>query len=116
MFTSFSGKRLLAVSGLANPDSFQRVLDGLGLPVDHTLVFPNHHWFTERDIERIGDTIAMHQLDAIITTEKDEVRLGLFAERLDVPIYTVAITMQVQPAQEFEEFVLRMAAGENSKN
>jgi hypothetical protein len=43
-----------------------------------------------------------------VTTEKDEVRMGVLAEQ--VPIYAVAITLHVQPDAEFTEFLLSQSA------
>jgi tetraacyldisaccharide 4'-kinase len=100
--------RLLAVSGLANPASFHRLLHGLDIPIIQTLDFPDHHWFSETDFERIRHTLANQHLDAVVTTEKDEVRIDILAEH--VPIYAVAIALHVQPDTEFTEFLLSQSA------
>ena len=102
--------RLLAVSGLANPASFHRVLHGLHISGFQTLDFPDHHWFSEADSEQIRYALVNQQLDALVTTEKDEVRLSKLAERAEVPIYVVAITLHVQPDAEFMEFLLSQSA------
>lgn len=101
--------RLLAVSGLANPASFRRLWHSLNLPIVHTLDFPDHHWFSEADFKRIRSTLANQKLDALMTTEKDEVRMGILAEQIEVPIYAVAMTMHVRPAMEFTEFLLSLS-------
>lgn len=101
------GARVLSVSGLGNPASFQRLLETLGLHVAATLTFPDHHWYTPADIEVICQTFRTQQLEAVITTEKDEAKLLLHAQQLNVPLYTVPITMRVQPEREFTTFLLR---------
>ena len=101
---------MLAVCGLARPASFQRLLHKQNLRIVETLDFPDHHWFSEQDIERIRQIVIKQRLDAIVTTEKDEARLGLFAERLNVPIYAVAMTLRVAPACEFENLLLIRAS------
>jgi len=100
--TDLATHRLLAVSGLANPASFHRLLHSLKLPVLDALDFPDHHWFSEQDIDQIRRNIVSQHFDAVVTTEKDEVRLCTLAEQVGVPIYTVAITLHVDPARQFE--------------
>lgn len=62
-------KEKLLVAGIAKPDLF---FDYLQQQNDERLTFPDHHHFTEADIEKIK-TLAKKNL--IITTEKDFVRL-----------------------------------------
>ena len=60
----------LLVAGIAKPDFF---FDYLKLPNNNVLSFPDHHNFSDDDIEKIKN-IAKNNL--IITTEKDFVRLN----------------------------------------
>ena len=62
-------KEKLLIAGIAKPDFF---FDYLKQPSDETLTFPDHHNFTESDIEKIKTSAKNH---LIITTEKDFVRL-----------------------------------------
>jgi tetraacyldisaccharide 4'-kinase len=64
---------LLAVSGIANPATFFRGLTERYPDADlDTLVFPDHHDFSENDIGTIKTRAGSRN---IITTEKDAVRL-----------------------------------------
>jgi tetraacyldisaccharide 4'-kinase len=64
----------VAYAGIVNPGRFFAMLDRLGGRVAETLVFPDHHPFTEKDADRIMRIGARHQAQ-LATTEKDWVRL-----------------------------------------
>jgi tetraacyldisaccharide 4'-kinase len=70
------GKRVLAVSGIANPRAFHRTLERLGAVVGDRQVFPDHHPFDAEDLRRIGEAAGAARAEWIVTTEKDAVRLG----------------------------------------
>lgn len=59
----------LLLAGIAKPEPFFRYLQS---EKDETLVYPDHHFFTEKDLKEIQSK-ANNKL--IITTEKDYVRL-----------------------------------------
>ena len=65
-----SNQPKLLLAGIANPTSF---FDYLKNKSDITLTFPDHHHFSEKDIENIRQKAKNHR---IITTEKDYVRLA----------------------------------------
>ncbi len=67
------GKNILAFAGLANPDSFFDAIGNLGGKLQGTLRFPDHHSFTEKDMDMIKKQGA--GVDLIVTTEKDAVRI-----------------------------------------
>ena len=46
-----------------------------GYEVVRELSFPDHHWYTTSDLERIGAAVRATGADLIATTEKDAVRL-----------------------------------------
>jgi len=58
--------KLYAATGIGNPERFFSLLKDLGLTFD-SLIFDDHHNFSNRDFEGCGDKI-------IIMTEKDSVR------------------------------------------
>lgn len=99
-------QRLLAVSGLGNPESFHRLLKKCGLHLVHTLDFPDHHWYSEQDAITIRQVLIEHNIDAVITTEKDETKLAQYSHTLGVPCYVMTIRLHIQPEKEFEERLL----------
>jgi tetraacyldisaccharide 4'-kinase len=69
------GKKILAFSGLARPGSFQKTLLSLEAKVAKVEAFPDHHWYVQQDVERLWQEAAELNVDALVTTEKDMVRL-----------------------------------------
>lgn len=73
----------LVVAGIAKPEPFFKYLNAVN---DECMVFPDHHFFTEKDIQQIEEK-AKNKI--IITTEKDYVRLS--NQNLKAPIYYLPI-------------------------
>jgi tetraacyldisaccharide 4'-kinase len=71
-----SGSRAIAVSGIARPQRFFDAVRALGWDVAEQMVFPDHHWFDERDVARVESAAGAAGATAVITTEKDAVRLA----------------------------------------
>lgn len=70
------GKKALAVCGIARPEHFLSTLENLGAMVK-ILSFRDHHHYTKKDLGRI--LCMASNMDMIITTEKDMVKLKTFA-------------------------------------
>lgn len=66
------GKRVFAFAGLADNRQFFESLD---LEVVGKHSFPDHHRYTASDIERIKQEASDAGAEAIITTEKDAVKI-----------------------------------------
>ncbi|EKF17627.1 tetraacyldisaccharide 4'-kinase [Nitratireductor pacificus] len=69
------GRRFLAFAGIGNPGKFFDSLRGAGAAVVETRSFPDHHPFDEEDVRELRRSAEAAEL-ALITTEKDLVRLG----------------------------------------
>jgi len=65
---ALKAQRFTLVTGIANPKPLLEYYHSLGLHFDH-ISFPDHHQFTNDDLKKLN------QLDCIVTTEKDYVRL-----------------------------------------
>lgn len=77
--------KLFAFAGLADNEQFFRAVSAAG-----TMAFPDHHAYTPQDIARIKE--AARGFDAIVTTEKDAVKIG------DSDIIAVAARFRIDPA------------------
>lgn len=64
----------VAFAGIGRPDKFFDTLRLAGYMVAETVTFPDHHPYTEADIDRLNRLAARHNAK-LITTEKDQVRL-----------------------------------------
>lgn len=70
------GRRLLAMSGIGNPQAFETTVRNLGTATVLARRFPDHHAFKPCDLEAADLFVRSEGLDAAITTEKDAMRLG----------------------------------------
>jgi tetraacyldisaccharide 4'-kinase len=84
---------LLAVSGIAKPDAFLRSLQDAGVKVAGHEVFRDHHRYRERDVARVAARMHAAHADALVTTEKDWMKLrrfdwpaGVWLARLDIAL------------------------------
>lgn len=75
-FSSIASKRILAISGIANPSSFLSTLKESGLKAFNSLIFSDHYQYTMTDFERIAEIIKSEGIELIITTEKDAVKFS----------------------------------------
>ncbi len=73
---------VIAFCGIARPEQFFEGLRSAGLRPAECIAFPDHHRYTQRDLDRLRKAARNAGAAAFITTEKDQVRLGKFAAAL----------------------------------
>lgn len=73
--TRLAGMRLLAFAGIGSPASFERTLAELGASVAEVVAFPDHHGYSREELAALWRRAAAAGADALVTTEKDWVRL-----------------------------------------
>lgn len=103
---AYQKHRIMAVSGIGNPQSFTQTLTDIGYNVVHTMPFGDHHSFENDDVVDIWKEVFAHQADAICITEKDAVKLSQLhaIEDLKIPILVLSIGIEfVSGKQEFIE-------------
>lgn len=97
--------RIASLSGIAQPESFEKSLVRLGAELVYSKRFADHHRFTQQEILNVVNRGKKRQAQAIITTQKDAVRLPKI-DRRDLPIYFVRVEIKiVKGARDFNEFV-----------
>jgi tetraacyldisaccharide 4'-kinase len=65
-----------AFCGIGNPDAFRATLKNLGAEVSAFRTFPDHHAYSEADLEELDTWARHHATDGIVlTTQKDLVKL-----------------------------------------
>jgi tetraacyldisaccharide 4'-kinase len=91
-----SDARVFAVAGIARPHRFFADLSAAGWSIAGTLTFRDHHRFDPADLRRIGEAARAAGAEAVVTTEKDGVRLEplLAGERIAV----VPLILTLEPA------------------
>jgi tetraacyldisaccharide 4'-kinase len=102
------GKRVGALSGIAVPESFEVFLEKLGATKIVPFRFLDHHRFTELELRKVKRTIEKEQLDVLVTTEKDAVRIKPDFDP-GLPFYFLRVEINLlSGAENFEEAVRRI--------
>ena len=87
-----------AFCGIARPEQFFAGLESAGLRLALRVAFPDHHRYTARDLDRLVAAARAASATALVTTEKDLVRLsGLtsgFSKSL--PIKTARLRVEIE--------------------
>ncbi|MBC7429097.1 MAG: tetraacyldisaccharide 4'-kinase [Bacteriovorax sp.] len=73
------GKKVICVAGVANPESFFKLLEELGAEVIVTESFTDHHYFKPDEINALL-SYAKSEDALLVTTEKDMVRIKKIVE------------------------------------
>ncbi len=81
----FQPQRVMVVCGIADPQSFLRMLVRLGLPIVAVQTYWDHTWYSDRRLESIRKLADRVQADVIVTTEKDWVRMEGRLPRVWIP-------------------------------
>ncbi len=95
---SLKEKRVLAFSGVANPNSFSSTLGKCGMKIVGEVIFPDHHCYSIKDLSYIEKKAK--GADGIVTTEKDMVKLKQF-DIGHLPIWALHIEMKIREEEEF---------------
>jgi tetraacyldisaccharide 4'-kinase len=85
---------VLAFCGIARPEQFFAGVAGAGVHLAGRRVFPDHHRYTERDLNRLAAQARTAGASMLLTTEKDEVRLASLP--LSFPLATVHLRTQIE--------------------
>jgi len=94
-------KRVLAVAGIARPARFFAAVRERGFDVADEIAFPDHHWFTSKDLESIDRRAASANAHLVITTEKDAIRIGARPGW-----YALPMQVAIEPAAEFAAWLI----------
>jgi tetraacyldisaccharide 4'-kinase len=99
------GLRIAALSGIAQPESFEESLAKLGGDLVYSKRFADHHRFTQQEVLNVINRSKKRQAEVIITTQKDAVRFPKI-DRRDLPIYFMRVEIQIiSGASDFHDCV-----------
>jgi len=74
-YNFLKGKCVAIFSGIGNPEGFKNSVRDLGIKVAKYFEFTDHHDYTQADILRMVSEAQGNNLEAIITTPKDAVKI-----------------------------------------
>ncbi len=109
-------KKVFAFCGIGNNDDFKRTVESIRCELRNFIGFPDHHRYSERDIQSILRSAADTKAQFLITTEKDYARI---AHRVILPLDLVIIGIHVcfgDDEAAFDEFIkTRLSRSEKQK-
>jgi tetraacyldisaccharide 4'-kinase len=100
---------VVALAGIARPDRFFAGLEAEGWRLGARIALADHHVFRARDLARMTDAVRDTGAAAVLTTEKDAVRL-LAWRPLPVPVAFVPLRATLDPADVFASWLLARVA------
>ena len=104
--TDLQGKKVCAFAGIAQPDSFKKAILATGAQIISFDIFPDHHRYSQKELEKIRHIFMENNANYLITTEKDGMRLQNFPEFLN-EIYLLRIELEIIPdSGSLETFIL----------
>jgi tetraacyldisaccharide 4'-kinase len=101
------------VAGVARPDRFFGELRSGGWDVKGTASFADHHRYTSRDIAGVVTAALAASARALITTEKDMMRLLRFRP-LPLPLLWVPLTVRIEQEPAFRHWLGQRLEAERS--
>ncbi len=87
--------KVIAFSGIAQPESFWGFLEDMGFNLILKKVFPDHYLYKTEDMKAIIEEALNIGAEAIITTEKDAVKIKSFVENMGTKIPVCALKLKL---------------------
>ncbi len=103
----FVGWNVAVMCGIGNPQAFSGDLLQIGLNIVSENFFADHHAFTQEDLDKVVEAARQAGADAIITTEKDAVRLEHLNFSEAMPIYAAQLELQSEDEVRLKSLLLR---------
>lgn len=94
-------KTVTLFCGIGDPDSFEEIIVGLGIKVRKFIKFPDHHKYSDKDLEDIIAGSQNKNIGALITTAKDAVRINkIGVSGYKLPIYVLRVKLKIKEDEE----------------
>ncbi len=99
----------VAFCGIARPEQFFAGLEAEGVQIAARIAFRDHHRYTANDLERLRTKARSMGASALVTTDKDRVRLeALLAGRgAGIPILTAGLRIEIQDEPAVLDWITR---------
>jgi len=91
---------VVAFCGIARPRQFFQGIAAAGVPLAESIAYADHHRYTPRDLDRLAAVAHRAGAAALLTTEKDRVRLGTMARNLPASLPLQAAQLRIEIAPE----------------
>ena len=111
-------KKVMALSAIGNPSSFEQTLSNIGAVVVESLRFPDHHDYTVRELLDVVNQAHQMDAEAIVITEKDAVKVPQlpradFERQYSLPIYVICVEVNFLEGKDDFRQLLEKNLAEN---
>lgn len=98
---------VVAFCGIARQEQFFAGLESEGVRIGARVVFADHHRYTTHDVERLVATARPANATALITTEKDTIRLGKLAAAFppSLPLETARLNISIEDESQVSHWL-----------
>lgn len=99
---SIAGQRVMAFSAIGNPKSFEQSIASHGAHIVDAIRFQDHHEYTMAEMQDILDSALQKNVCALITTEKDAVKIPaeFIHSKRGLPVYILKMELKFLPSHE----------------
>lgn len=99
---SIAGQRVMAFSAIGNPKSFEQSIASHGAHIVDAIRFQDHHEYTMAEMQDILDSALQKNVCALITTEKDAVKIPaeFIHSKRGLPVYILKMELKILPSHE----------------
>ena len=95
-------------SGIGNPGGFENNISALGIQIGRSIRFQDQHDYTQDDIYKIIREARQENLEAIITTRKDAVKIReLEIKGSDILVLDIKLKI-IKNEAEFDRRLLKL--------
>ncbi len=94
------GRKYFGFCGLADPSSFKKILENTSIELTGFRAYPDHYDYSAKDLSKIEQAAEATGAEALITTEKDMVKIR---GKLTLPV--VSVSMDLFPFEGLADFV-----------
>jgi len=102
------GKRIALACSIGNPQAFEKTIRSLGLIPELKFFFMDHHHYQPQDIDKIIDGCRQANLNTLITTQKDAVRLKDYSEKLS-SLQVLVLQIEISITRGRDDFFNRLS-------
>jgi tetraacyldisaccharide 4'-kinase len=92
-------RRVFTFAALGNPTSFEHTVKELGAEIVERVQLADHQAFSRERLAEISDRAATLDIDALITTEKDAIKLPMV--EMATPVFVLEVEMVLEESEAF---------------
>jgi len=103
-------KKVMAVSAIGNPASFEQTIGDIGAEIVESLRFPDHHDYTNEEMMDVFQQAQNQGAEAIVITEKDAVKIpdGIMKAKRPIPVFVISVEVTFEAGnKEFKELLTK---------